>query len=268
MNWNPMNHFYKDFSLEIMLREKENPLYGFLSFLMVHGEDHGLNVKVTKQAGKNKIREMFFQFNDESDLIIPMKDLTLMGYADWCQNPVRLIETLEEWKPLLIARNQYDRAKYKLENNELLLNRLDGKNVFGYDVHLLTAKEDLLEQQKIMTDAIRQGALFSERMTDLYRTYEKHLKKPNSAPTSTPVSDMPIPEGDHIEVELQTILNDPDISGRTKADAHATLESYRNAKVKEVEQVNPKEENALLAIRTIQKHYLDTKTESERGREE
>jgi hypothetical protein len=57
-------------------------------------------------------------------------------------------------------------------------------------------------------------------------------------------------------VELLTILEDSEVTDETKEEARSTLDKYRLIRQETIEVGNQKDENARLAIRTIQEHYL------------
>lgn len=250
MIWKRFERVKKDIYTIIQENPEKYPLYDFLSFLMAQGDDGELVVTVYANDRKQKIESIYFCFEDESPLLFKMGELPIFDYDWFLKEPGMLMEHFQQDIRLTEARSIYDKCEQQLEMVENL--RTHHRISKNFDV-LWAIEERLeynLEYAKQRQEAIEDGALFVERLTERYQAYLEKKERPEPIPapeTSMPVTDI-------IEVELLTILDDPDISDATKIDAKETLEIYQQEQTAIKQTL--KEESARIAIETIKKHYV------------
>lgn len=240
------NRFSSDLFLEIQGNKHRHALYDFLAFLMKVESTPNLKVVALRDGWKHRIKEITFQFGEESPQSIQLKELSVSDYEAYLSKPDLLLTYFEADKEMRAARNTYAQVQQAhQEFNDAYLNWKNNKQSRSAVLRMELERFDFQQMKFAENEALKGGALFNIRLTGLFKEYAK--QQGVSAPVLHHQS------VDHIEVELLTILEDPDISDRTKSDAKETLEVYRqeNVTVKR----NPKEENALLAIQTIRQHY-------------
>ena len=252
MKWMDWERLRKDFHQIIQENQEGYPLYGFLSFLMNTETTPEMQVTVSSDFWKQNIQRLVIQFKGEHAVTFDMGELPTFDYDWFMKRPEMLLEHFQKDIQLESARSQYDKIQQKFDRLEELRVRgncsdLPGRIRFE-DIMITMDLNSLIERRR---QPVIHGALFSERLSKLYQEYLEMENQPQAI--TAPAPEMSPPVHDIIEVELLTILEDPDISELTKSDAKETLEVYRqeNVTVKR----NPKEENALLAIQTIRQHY-------------
>lgn len=269
MSWNIKKYIYKDFMQDILENPNDYPLYGFLKHLYQNQVTLSLKLMVTKRLKENKIQEIILKFNEETEFVVSLFHLKLMNYQDWLENPILLIETLEEDTQVQRAYYLYNQSKEKLkfyaseyQALEKQENRSHATGMKSVDAGRLISSPYLTEYKRkvevealAMKDYIHGGALVGKRLRDSYRNYLSESKQPALPEASS--------SEDFIEVQLVTILGDPDISEATKLDAQETLDEYLEMKTETEALLNPKEDDARLSIQTIRAHYL--KKTGERG---
>lgn len=256
--WNHFGLKRKSIQEVIKENEKDYPLYDFLSFLMDYRGEHDLAIGITGDRRETNIQEIRIRFKNEETQIFMMGELPVFDYQWFLKNPVMLLEHFAKEKKLTQARAGYDEVHKRIQEFADSVEDYRNKGTSGFLKFLeYQAYDNTKRLVEIQKDAIKDGALFNERLNELYQEFLEVADKPKAVPA--PAVDMTPPVHDVIEVELITILEDPDISDLTKSDAKETLEIYRQEKTT-VER-NPKEDNARLAIQTIRKYY--TKSEPE-----
>lgn len=253
MNWNMKSFFEEDCTAELFAEKTPPPFIGFLQFLLRNQENYSLLLKVTRKKGDNKINELTFTFQGMEKQTITMKDLYLMGYQSWMEDPLRFLHSLDCHEPFQIAKALYREAEKKWErDNNALTGLLEMGNFKNNEIYNLF-KENSIRHRRTMDRQLAKGALFPDRMKEIYADYLNELENPPEKPEHT---EKPI--HDHIEVELLTILSDEKVTQEVKTEAGITLNRYREKKEAEkTPEENQKNSNALIAIKTIQEHYLN-----------
>lgn len=252
MGWHIKNLFEEDYTMGLLTETSESPFIGFLQFLIKNGEKYKLDVKVTRKKGAVQIKELSFTFQGTDEQIVSMQGLHLMGYQSWMEEPVRFLDSLDSHSPFRIAKTKFNEAEMRWKSANDVLELLYDKQDFERHSHHQNLKDRIIQHQKTMDTEVYKGALFPQRMKEIYREYLHELENP---PEKGEVIEKP--EHDHIEVELLTILNDEGVTQEVKTEAGVTLNRYREKKASEQKpEENQKDNNALIAIKTIQEHYL------------
>lgn len=259
MKWSQFGLKRKSIQEIIKENEKGYPLYEFLSFLMDYRGEHDLAIGITGDWRETNIQEIRVRFKNEETQIFKMGEFPVFDYGWFLKRPEMLLEHFSNDAQLVSARVLYDDIQAVVRNHKETIENYRNEGPRGlYRFLHFSAHVDMEKLKGRREQAIHNGALFCERLNELYQEYQDVANLPSSE--STPVPELSPPVRDVVEVELLTILEDPDISDLTKSDAQETLELYRQEKTA-VER-NPKEENARLAIQTIRKYYTKSGQEA------
>lgn len=221
------------------------PLDEFLAFLDEKKDDYSLRVTVRRAFGSDKIREIAFQFHQELEQIVPLKEVTGSDYQAWLNEPDRILEYFQNHSGLQATAKKFEKEKKSLENLQWMTDIVPTKEVFGYNLNKQVGTPLIEMKKKLMDDAIHKGAFFNARFVDVFNAYGKMVKERELKRLT--------PEADHIETELVTILNDPEVDEEVRMEAQETLTEYRERKGNG----SQKTDNARLSIQTIRQHYLD-----------
>lgn len=252
MEWRIKNLFEEDYTLELLAEKSPSPFVGFLQYIIQNRDKYSLHLKVTRKKGDKKLKELVFTFDGQDKQIVSMKDLYLMGYQSWMEDPVRFLNSLDNHEPFRIARITYWEAEEKWNGANNVMEILRDRKDFERHHHYMNLKDRLIQHRKTMDAELYKGAFFPERIKEIYADYLHELENPPEKPE--PIEK---PEHDHIEVDLLTILNDLDVTPEVKVEAGVTLKRYREKKEAErTPEESEKNNNALIAIKTIQEHYL------------
>lgn len=255
MIWQDFERLRKDFHQIIRENQDNHPLYGFLSFLMEAKSKPALHITIKGDRWKRNIQRLDIQFEGEETVTFHMTELPIFDYEWFLKRPEMLLEHFEKDSQLVNARTLYDDILRRFNEFDANMEGFRKGRGEGFRRFMeINADFDIKWFNKKRQEALIEGALFHERLSVLYTEYQTIVNQPQSAPT--PEASVTAP--DLIEVELLTIIDDPDISDLTKSDAQDTLDAYRQETVNVKR--NPKEENAQLAIQTIRRYY--TKTEN------
>lgn len=247
MVWLDFERLRKDFHQIIRENQDKHPFYGFLSFLMEAETTPQIHVNVSGDFWKRKVQTLVIQFEGEDAVTFEMGELPSFDYEWFLKRPEMLLEHYSKDIQLESARSQYDKLQEKFDELSRNWQKRGGVFLRSYIEHNMTIDIKTLNVRR--QRAVRHGALFHERLKELYKEYQETLCQSEIAPA--PETSFPAP--DLIEVELLTIIDDPDISELTKSDAQDTLDAYRQETVNVKKK--PKEENAQLAIQTIRRYY-------------
>jgi hypothetical protein len=135
------------------------------------------------------------------------------------------------------------------QTKDLYEHEVENVNSFSFIITPQYLIKKMNTQQHLMYECVHEGALFIQRFEGMHTDYQESRAQKHEAV-------LPPTANDHIEVELLTILEDPEVTDETKVEARSTLDKYRLIQQEATEVRNQKDENARLAIRTIQEHYL------------
>lgn len=258
MKWSGFGLKRKSIQEQIKENENKYPLYDFLSFLMDYRGEHDLAIGIIGDRRETNIQEMRIRFGSEDTQVFKMGDLPVFDYEWFLKRPEMLLEHFIKDIQLVTARSQYDKIQEIVQHHKDTLEHYRSKGTGGlYKVMEYRVYENTIGLAERLKTAIKDGALFNERLNSLYLEYLEVANK--SKEVTAPAPEMSAPVHDIIEVELLTILKDPDISDLTKSDAKETLDIYRQEK--ETVERNPKEDNARIAIQTIRKYYTNREPE-------
>lgn len=232
--------------------QQHYPLIDFLNFLIENRERYSLQIKIQWSINTKRITRIAFRFHEEEEKVINISELTLVEYLEYMGDTNMFLAVIREVKDFKRLYDRYVEIEQKhqgtkdLYEHELMLEK-GGSLSFIIDPQFLIQRMNT--QQHLMNECVNEGALFIQRFDGMYTDYQESLIKKQ-------VAVLPSPANDHIEVELLTILEDPEVTDETKEEARSTLDKYRLIQQETIEVGNQKDENARLAIRTIQEHYL------------
>lgn len=248
MTWKLKSWYEEDCTVELLTEPSDAPFIGFLKFAIQNGERYALRMNVIRHKGKKHIKEISFKFKGLDEQVVSMSHLTLMGRKSWMEDTVRLLESLDDHKEFKVAKMRYEGANRHYQNAKVIVEKYEGTPLETDH----SIKERMAIHQNTMTECTKRGAFFPDYVKTIYRDYLHELKHPSKSVEVTHEK-----HHDHIEVELLTILNDKEVAQEVKVEAGVTLTRYREKKEAEkTPEENQKNSNALIAIKTIQEHYL------------
>lgn len=238
---------------EVMMPLKNQRHYAFinfLNFLIENRERYSLQIKIQWSINKKRISRLSFQFHEEDEQIININGLTSVEYLEQMGNIEMFLEAIQGNKDFKRLYSSYTEFEEKHQRTkDLYEHEIENVNSFSFTIAPQYLVRKMNTQQHLMNECVQEGALFIKRFEGMYTDYQESLIKKQEAV-------LPSPANDHIEVELLTILEDPEVTNETKEEARSTLDKYRLIQQKTIEVRNQRDENARLAIRTIQEHYL------------
>lgn len=229
------------------LRNKPDyPVVDFLNFLLENQRRYPLQLRF-KRGLNRRIKRLTFRFNEEEEQVLSLGLLTRAEYTARLENIQLFLGWVATQNNFKECHAVYTECKEK-HRWMVAIYEEEMSDESLYPLELERLRRKIVSFQKQIDESVRKGALFHQYLVAIYEDYQKHAQEKPSA--------VVMPAEDHIEVELLTILADMDISDETKEEARLTLEKYRIKQQRKAVDGKQKDENARIALKTIQQHYL------------
>lgn len=230
--------------------QRHYPFVDFLNFLIENRERYSLQMKIQWSINKKRIVRIAFRFHEEDEQVINISELTAVEYLEQMANIPMFLEAILGHKDFKRLYARYIEIEEKHQRTkDLYEHEVENVNSFSFTIAPQYLIRKINNQQHLMNECVHEGALFIQRFEGMYTDYWESLAQKQE-------TILPLLANDHIEVELLTILEDPEVTDETKEEARSTLDKYRSIQQEITEVGNQRDENARLAIRTIQEHYL------------
>ena len=237
--------------LELKSKQPGSLLQAFVQYVERHKKDE-LELSVSFES--NGVLTLYCQFKNEKNYEISMgKDTSLAVQRDPELMIMKLYENgqlnrvIQEFQRMEGIQEELNQWQWKIDNARMVYKgkaSIRAHEAMLEALELASTKESRQrEVDKYMKKIWFNSPYFAERLHAVYKEFwVQHTFRQTADP---------------VEADLLAILEDEDLSGSTKQKAENMLSDYRAKKAMSAEdKVAHKENQALLTLSTIERHYL------------